>query len=591
MKTDDILTPGIIIHRMRVYGFAVLGILFGFIVFVFFSSRARAHSPQTIFMRGFQSERVLFPDENSEYSRSVPGRDPALMRWFLQDLLAWNPSGKPAFFSPGCKPELWADKLMGKKAHVQGQILNSFLRVCATELETGVHQQWIHSLKIMSIQLDLENHPFLHRVVFRLPNGDVLKGRIALKGDLKKRPLIIFRLGVFGTSEEFKPERFIFMMLFEQTPFNVLVLDNSTGPDYLAMNSKVALGGFSEGLQNMWIAKVLTDPAEPLSQIVGALHMVGMSLGGHGVLFASLLNEFNLNENGQKRIESFFGFCPVVHLKTNIDHLLEAGLFGLGVEFWSRYRLQSLDLPNQNLLSWNWLRSLDWLSWLTLQPIFLKKAMSQVENEFSNEMPKKLGLNLPPKMRGRRSFWEAQNFWPSYQDVHSPVMIWGNKNDILVPIAENAGSLSRENIAVVQFPVGYHCTLPIGYDWSAISRMLRASLVSQGPLMTMEKDSVRIELAQSYDATPGAWLIDQFEWNGDQPQDIGLLLRHRSFPQQIIHAIIPLKRLDFRFRNSQLSLSEKQMLERWIFQNVQIVGNRSDSSSRRTLWLQWVRVP
>lgn len=105
---------------------------------------------------------------------------------------------------------------------------------------------------------------------------------------------------MFGTSEEFKPERFIFMMLFEQSPFNVLVLDNATGPDYLAMNSKPSIGGFSEGLQNMWIAKTLTDPTEPLSQIIESLHMVGMSLGGHGVLFSSLLNEFNLDENNEK---------------------------------------------------------------------------------------------------------------------------------------------------------------------------------------------------------------------------------------------------------------------------------------------------
>jgi hypothetical protein len=144
----------------------------------------------------------------------------------------------------------------------------------------------------------------------------------------------------------------------------------------------------------MWIAKTLTDRAEPLSQIVGSLHMVGMSLGGHGVLFASLLNEFNLNDDGQRRIESFFGFCPVVHLKTNIDHLLEAGVFGLGVEFWSRYRLQSLGLASENLLSWDWLRSQDWLNWFKLQPIFLKKAMTHVEREFSSELPKKLGLSI-----------------------------------------------------------------------------------------------------------------------------------------------------------------------------------------------------
>jgi hypothetical protein len=312
------------IQRMR-------GVLFIFFIgFVFIFSAARAESPQTAFMRSFQSPKILFPDENSEYLQRIPGRDPALMRWILQDLLAWSPTGKPAFFSPGCLPQVWASQLHGKRIQVQGQLISQYLTNCGTELETGVLSEGIHALKIMSIKLDLDNHPFLHRVVFRMPNGDKIKGRLALKGDLKKRPLVIFRLGVFGTSEEFKPERFIFMMLFEQSAFNVLVLDNATGPDYLAMNSKPSIGGFSEGLQNMWIAKTLTDPTEPLSQIIESLHMVGMSLGGHGVLFSSLLNEFNLDENNEKRIKSFFGFCPVVHLKPNIDHLLEAGFFWYG---------------------------------------------------------------------------------------------------------------------------------------------------------------------------------------------------------------------------------------------------------------------
>lgn len=163
----------------------------------------------------------------------------------------------------------------------------------------------------------------------------------------------------------------------------------------------------------------------------------------------------------------------------------------------------------KNMLSWDWLKSMDWVSWLRLRPIFLQKAMALAEGDFSSSLASKLGIHLPPSMRGKNDFWAAQNFWLHYQDVHSPVMIWGNKNDSLVPFDENAGTLNQDNVGVVKFPVGYHCTLPIGYDWSALSSLVQANLVSKESPMKFKIDSFRIDLAPSYDSKPESWFIDQ----------------------------------------------------------------------------------
>lgn len=554
--------------------------------------QACAVSPQTEFMRSFRSERILFPDENSEFSQPVRGRDPAAMRWLLQKILPWNPTGGPknksSIYSSQCTPALWAKGLVGKKVRVQSEHIREYLSKCRGELETGVTQEWIHALKIMSIELDLDNHPFLHRVVFRLPNGDLLKGKLALKGDLKKRPLVIFRLGVYGTSEEFKPERFIFMMLFDQTPFNVLVLDNTTGPDYLAKNSTPALGGYSEGLQNMWVAKTLNDPLEPLSQLVSSTHLVGMSLGGHGVLFASLLNEWNRNEAGARLVSSFFGFCPVVHLRPNLEHLMESGFFGMAVDFWSRYRLQSMSnikegpySADPELFSW------DWLSWLRLKPSFLARVLQQVEKTLPLQGEKALGLRRPAGMAKLNSFWGVQDFWPYYRDVQAPVMVWANRHDKLVSWAENSGQLQEPNIGVVEFPEGHHCTLPIGYDWSALSLLFRTALLSQEFPLAMESETLQLDLSPDYDSRAESWFIDGVEWSGAQGAEIDLHLRHRWEPRQEMHALISSQKIDFRFRNSVRSEVERKMVERWVHQNVTFF-NRADS---RSLWLQWSHRP
>ena len=187
--------------------FSLRFLIIGFLLFQSFAQLGNAESEQIDFMRSFQSERILFPEEGSDYTRGSPGQDPAWMHWFFEDLMSWNPNGKPAFYTNPCQPKVWAAKMIGKKVKAQAQVMNEYLKKCASELETGVNNSWIHTLKIMSVRQYFNQHPLMHRVVFQLPNGDKIKGRLALKGDLKKRPLVILRLGVFGNIEDFKDRK------------------------------------------------------------------------------------------------------------------------------------------------------------------------------------------------------------------------------------------------------------------------------------------------------------------------------------------------------------------------------------------------
>ena len=120
---------------------------------------------------------------------------------------------------------------------------------------------------------------------------------------------MILRLGVFSNVEEFLPERFLLMQIFEQGLANVLVLENSTGADFIANNQRWTMGGYDEGLQNMQVVRMLRRSSAPLSQLISSVHLMGVSLGGHGVLFASLLNQYN-GQPEHQAIQSFTTFCP-----------------------------------------------------------------------------------------------------------------------------------------------------------------------------------------------------------------------------------------------------------------------------------------
>lgn len=539
-----------------------------------------AQSMQVEFMRSFQSEQVLFPGPSSEYSHPTPGQDPNWMRWLFQDLLSWNPSGKPVFYTPACLPTLWAEKLYKKKVSEQGRIINEYLKKCQTEVETGVQKAWIHTLKIMSVKLEIQDHPLIHRVVFQLPNGDRVKGRLALKGDLKKRPLVIFRLGVFANAEEFKPERFIFMMLFEQTPFNVLILENNSGPDALFYNKRKSFGGFDEGLQNTWIARQLTDPKEPLSQIISSIHLVGMSLGGHGVFYSSLLNEFNSNSKGEKLFSSFLGFCPVVHLQNSLEQLMQDNLMGMIVEFWSRFRLQTLRKQDPKLNEW------DFANWLKFKPHFLRNVVDTIARDFRLEDLKKLNVKLPPQQRKTNTYWDLENFWPAYDQVKSPVMIWATEHDSLTPLNSNSQTLHEKNISLVKFAQGFHCTLPVGYDWSALSSFLTAYILANDRSdFALKSEYLKMDVSRTYDRLAKGWSIEHVEWLANDPENINLRLHNQQHLDQTVNALLPLDLLDFRLRNPQISSPEKYMLERWIYQNIRIINRPRDTA----LWLHWKR--
>lgn len=516
-------------------------------------------------MESFQSQAIEFPGENSPYAKDSPGRYPLVLKFLFQKVLSWNPDGVRATYSAECDPALWQSRLTSSKVKssvLQAALIRRYLSECSSQLESGRSAGWINFLKIMTLRFSNQDHPFLHRVVFNLPGDVKLKGYLALKGDMKKRPLVILRLGIFSSVEDFLPERFLLMQLFEQSPFNVLVLENMTGPDFIQNNKHFAFGGYDEGLQNILVAQKLRDPREPISRIVDSVHLTGMSLGGHGVLFASLLNE---NLPAPNQIQSFLALCPVVNLRQTIDSLDDRGYESRFINFWSSQRLQGLREKIPAVADASRLH-------------ILSHMMSSVVHLYPGGLSWTPEIVFPQGMSNGRDFWKQNDFWGFYKNVHAPVLVWATEQDPLVNFSKNSGALKQENIGVVPFKQGFHCTLPVAYRWDVISTLLQSYVLSHAPNFHLQEEKMQIDMTEEK-----LKAVD-----GPVHFDVGWVEGKEKFVRLEMAGFqlsLPLSSFDFQFLNPSLTPSEQRMLERWLQQNLSV--NLTTENAKQILKISW----
>jgi hypothetical protein len=555
---------------------------FLFLILLLTLPQVRAEdSPQRKFLLQFQTSRVYFPDENSPFMAKNAGRYSFLQKFFLENVLSWVPTGEGIPQSERCAADLWARRLkdprVAPSVQLQGALIAKYFKDCAGEIETGTNGDLLNLTRMMSVKFKPQEHPFLHEVVFSLPGNVKLKGLLALKGDFKKRPLVVMRLGVFSNVQEFLPERPWFMMMFEQSPFNVLLLENMSGSDFVANNSRFAFGGYDEGIQNILVAQILKDPNEPLSRLVESLHLFGISLGGHGVFEASLLNPLN-SPKGKPLYQSFMAACPVVNLETTMHGLTAAKPEGYFVDLWSRKRLAGL---------------YDKMPAVQDHPSFgfLEKAVSEVARTYSGGLSYVSSVKLPPGVTDGPNFWAQNDFWPAYRGVLEPVLVFATQDDPIVPFALNSQLLQNRqmhvessNISVVDFNRGVHCTLPISYDWKTLSSLTQAYVLSHAPGFKLREQTVDMEVGD-FDPTLKLKYKIRRPATKDKFIKVEVSLQEDKKETREMSLNLPLSEFDFRFLNAELSPSEQWMIERWANQNLDLrLVEKDRKAYLRTTW-------
>ncbi len=545
------------------------------------SLQAKAHSqtylPPTrqAFFHRLNSNFMEVAEEGNVYFDEKLGDYPFLARLIQKDFFKWDPSGKSQPQPAECDP-----------TRLETADLQQLVHTCSRHWETNWKDILSNALGTMNLKMHPNRYPYGRHVIFHLPNHILLKGLLAMKPDGKKRPLIIFRTGIFSNSQEFYPERFLFLQMFEQSPFNILVLESLSGSEYLKHNDSFSLGGFDEGLQEFYIAKKLRSPDQPLSKSIDSVHMMGMSLGGHGVLFAALLNQLNPGADGKPVVQSALTFCPLLNLQETLDFHQSQGFSMDLMNYWASRRLKEVKSKLPGLKDDNFISDF----FQAIQKNYRGPLIADKVFVEGIRLPVEVEKILQTEKRPADLYWQLNNFWPWYLKVQTPVVMYSTRKDPIVPWFINSGRLEdgrmkfeNSNVQMLSFAQGFHCSFPVAYDWGAMTHLFQSSIFRNSVSFHQQEKQLRVPLSQEalQAVTEQKAKLDL---NFEAPLQSSALSTSVRFEQQtdtsftarwlawwtepVMKLQLPLADMEFPIEQIVRSADEASLLRRWAYQNI-----------------------
>lgn len=405
--------------------------------------------------------------------------------------------------SPGCDPRRFEDSVVGRKLTTAQyyNVARAYFKKCSGELTQRSWTGMLGLLKFSKYQYPFLSHPQVKEFTVKLPDGTRVPGILALKQDTRPRPLVIVKCGVFCSAAQTASMKSYLMHLFDQSPFNVLLLANQTGMDYIYLNKRVTLGGWSEGFEAIEIGKWMLEKWEHKDRI-SSLHFMGISLGGNAAVMGAAYNDKYLLSNGSKVYNSVAAICPVISLRPTLDHLYGTQVVGrvfakMTKEHFKEARNYITDVPD--LISDSKIPS-------------NRKDMPDYIATLASTSLQRRGIASTPS-----AFMKSNNFWNWKDEVKTPLMVWASKDDMVVNNGINAEVMEHDDVyeksahvGVLNLKYGNHCGFSSSYGAQASAAVLRTFVLTHSP-----------EFVDSYDTKqqlPWTWgfkkLSSQYEHIG-----------------------------------------------------------------------------
>lgn len=392
--------------------------------------------------------------------------------------------------SLNCDPRRFEDSVINKRLSNKQfyAYVKQYFAKCGPELSSKGTTGLLGLLKFAMFQYPFLEHPQIKEFKIKTESGAVLPAIVALKQDPRPRPTVVVRCGVFCSAEPSASLKSYMMHLFDQSPFNVVLIASQTGKDYIMNNNKVTMGGWSEGYETLEAGKWLLQKWEYRERI-SSLHLMGISLGGNTAVLGAAFNDKYTLSGGRKIFNSATAICPVVSLRSTLDKLYSGQIVGRVFAEVTRghfrdTRVYVKDVPEMLTDS-----KIPW---------------------FRNNFPEFIG-NLASTALNKRgiastgeSFYKSNNFWNVKEDVKTPLMLWASSDDIIVNNGLNAGGIEKndryarsEAIGVLNLPYGNHCAFSAAYGAQASATVLRTFVLNNSPEFVKSYD-VKKEMAWSF---------------------------------------------------------------------------------------------
>lgn len=519
---------------------------------------ASPKSAQKEFMQSFATPQMTFMSKAFEKTASNPHPSDS------EGLLRFTPPTAPAAFSAACDPQNFETSLQATAvAAEKTALIQKYFQTCEKEVSYGNKSGWSNMFYSYKLDFDWRRNSLIEPVLFHLKNGKKLRGLLALKGDLKPRPLVILRVGIFAGTDSLVVEKGLAMQFFEQGASNVLILENTASAGYISRNPGFEAGGVYEGPQDLEVAALVRDPSQPLSRVVSSVHMVATSLGGHGMFFAAALDQ----RRGTHLIDSYVGLCPVVDLKKNLQRHLAPTFKGQLIDYLMSSQLAGLK-PQLGKTEG------DPSVPENVRGLFFAKALNFTNKTY--ETQRSMMVRSQEPFAQKASFWEASEPWSWFKDVRAPMTVITSTIDPLVPPAENAEVLpkllpdSSSNLSSVNLERGLHCNFVATYRWQTISALVKGSLFNPAtvfPAQTAETQT--LSLSRVFPKEGSKIKFDGRVIDRDGVFIIPVRAQGGTLVRNAILRI-PRSQVDFEFRNKELTRADMTMVTRWIHANVKL---------------------
>ncbi len=383
----------------------------------------------------------------------------------LTGLSVWKPTQTA---TEPCKLTFSSQKLNPAKCE---------LPVKLSIIDSGKSKLWI--------DFDMSDKKQFQKIQIQLQRNLKIRGFLGLQQGNK--PLVIIRLGIHGNIDEFFAERYLAKIVFENLGYHILVLENLTSHGHLSTNTDYSFGGIEEGLHTFFILQMIRKNKFLWSSQIKDIHLIGVSLGGHGAFVTQYLDEQSQIKSVKKPLLSSVQlFCPVVNLEKNFSRLSNAGLFQIGVDIWNRIRIPKLaEKINYNV----------WPMVFDFKPQFLPTILKSMNKEktkpvlaiktFQTEFP---DLTFPEKFMNHidnsKTFFELNDFWSFYENKKTPITIYTTPDDPAVANDINTEMIrskkqpgSFQNIQFMDLN-GLHCALASEYQWPFLVEMIKRGMIT-----------------------------------------------------------------------------------------------------------------
>lgn len=417
------------------------------------------------------AQQFSWLEDSSRFSK-VAAPYPAFENWLLKSF-AWSPIQSNVPLDPPCQSKAFQpDTLKSRifQASNFAKVNQSYYEHCKDKLMINSNSSLLHNAKAVSFSDFAELKEF-KRVLFQWGrSGYYLKGRLALKAGSQKRPLVILRMGIFGNSEEIRAEKFLLQLLYEKSNYHILIIESTTGVDFLQNNQFMSAGGYEESFQTISIARQILENEVPFSKQVSKVFLVGVSLGGHGVLHSLHLNE----QLKKPLISKAIVICPLIDFKKTIDRLSERSIKTTLMDYWLQKRLHFLKEKVPKLFE---------VSTHLWSETFFSRFARHLASEFqgARALDPKLNWKSPALMQkeiNEKDYQQAQDVLSKYKNIQTPLLVLRTANDFLVDFDDNTKALdqlldpkAKNNIGSILYQEGHHCTLPVAYRWDYLQNL------------------------------------------------------------------------------------------------------------------------